>query len=444
MKRLLLPLILLALPLMVYAENSTPRAEWVMTKPSDKNKAAAEFLKTGIYPATYGEASLSFIHKKRVAKSTLNDKGGAQAESVKGDYWLFEMPAENIPAGTVVDFWTQLNTSPTEENHRFALEYLDGKKWLPAMPLDKDGGNYTTTTSDKHPRRLWCAVRLSKEIKKGNIAFRLRQVEDKPLTVTVHNPSPRGQLNQMVCYKNVEARDTLKYLFIGNSYTYYHTYPMIFKEIAWHEGHYADCDIFISGGYTMKAHLSNKYSRAVVAEGGYDYAFLQDQSIQPLLNGTPDDSGITENMGKMIEQVRKYSPQAKPVIEITWGRKHGNNALGKYEYLLEKYPQFFTDYETMQARLIEVLTAEAEQFGTELSPVGIAWRIVRRERPDIELYWKDAHHQSYSGSYLAAAVAYQVIYRTPFGENAANAKLDAKTAAYLRSVAERVVLQGER
>ena len=154
--------------------------------------------------------------------------------------------------------------------------------------------------------------------------------------------------------------------------------------------------------------------------------------------------GITENMGKMIEQVRKYSPQAKPVIEITWGRKHGNNALGKYEHLLEKYPQFFTDYQAMQSRLIEVLTAEAEQFGTELSPVGIAWRIVRRERPDIELYWKDAHHQSYNGSYLAAAVAYQVIYRTPFGENAANAKLDAETAAYLRSVAERVVLQGEK
>ena len=48
------------------------------------------------------------------------------------------------------------------------------------------------------------------EIKKGNIAFRLRQVEDRPLTVTVHNPSPRGQLNQIICYKNVEVRDTLK------------------------------------------------------------------------------------------------------------------------------------------------------------------------------------------------------------------------------------------
>ena len=84
MKRLILPLILLTLPMAVYAENLTPRAEWVMAKPSDKNKVGAEFLKTGIYPATYGEASLSFIHKRRVAKATLNDKGGAIKHRNKG------------------------------------------------------------------------------------------------------------------------------------------------------------------------------------------------------------------------------------------------------------------------------------------------------------------------------------------------------------------------
>lgn len=438
-------MLLLLLSHATYAEESAPRAEWVMAKAGSKNKAAAEFIQTGVYPATYGEASLSFIHKKRVTKATLNEKGAPCAQSVKGDYWLFEMPVKDIEAGRVVDFWTQINSEPEKEAHRFAVEYRDGKKWVPALPLNEDGSNYITTTSNKHPRRLWCAIKLSKGIKSGSIAVRVRQVEDKPLSVTVHNPSTRGQLNQMICYRDVEPRDTLNCLFIGNSYTYYYTYPMIFKEIAWHEGHYADCDIFISGGYTMKAHLANKYSRAVVAEGGYDYAFLQDQSILPTLNGTPDDAGCAENMQKMVDQVRRYSPNVKPVIEITWGRKHGNNAFGKkYEHLLTKYPHFYANYEAMQARIIENTTAEAEMVGAELSPVGIAWRIVRRERPDIELYWKDAHHQSYTGSYLAAAVAYQVIYRTPFGDNPANAKLDAKTAAYLRSVAERVVLKGEK
>lgn len=420
------------------------RAEWVLRKADAKNKVATEFLETGVYPATTGNGALSFVHKKQVTKGAINEKGAPYAESVKGDYWLFEMTATGIEAGCVVDFWTQINSEPVNESHRFAIEYRDGKRWLPVRTLDSDGSNYATTTSNKHPRRFWNAVKLSKTPKDGKIAFRVRQVEDKPLKVTVHNPSSRGQLNQIIRYDKVEVRDTVKYLFIGNSYTYYHTYPMIFKEIAWHEGHYADCNIFISGGYTMKAHLANKYSREAVAKGGYDYVFLQDQSILPTLIGTADDAGSVEQMQKMVDNVLKYSPKAKPIIEITWGRKHGNNAFGKYKPLLEKYPQFYTDYEAMQARLIEVVTAEAEAVGADLSPVGVAWRIVRRERPEIELYWRDAHHQSYAGSYLAAAVAYQVIYRTPFGKSAANAKLDPETATYLRSVAERVVLNNEK
>ncbi|MBQ9962315.1 MAG: SGNH/GDSL hydrolase family protein, partial [Alistipes sp.] len=77
-------------------------------------------------------------------------------------------------------------------------------------------------------------------------------------------------------------------------------------------------------------------------------------------------------------------------------------------------------------------------------PVGYAWQIVMHERPDINLYHKDNHHQSYAGSYLAAAVAYLTVYGEKFGSNPADCKLKAETAAYLRSVAERVVLNGEK
>ena len=76
--------------------------------------------------------------------------------------------------------------------------------------------------------------------------------------------------------------------------------------------------------------------------------------------------------------------------------------------------------------------------------MGVAWQIVRHEHPEIELYAKDAHHPSTAGSYLSAVVAYQMLFRTPFSTQAANVDLDAATAAYLRSVAERVVLQGEQ
>jgi hypothetical protein len=45
---------------------------------------------------------------------------------------------------------------------------------------------------------------------------------------------------------------------------------------------------------------------------------------------------------------------------------------------------------------------------------------------------------------LAAAVAYLTVYKQPFAQNPYNGLLKASTAAYLRSVAERVVLKGEK
>jgi hypothetical protein len=194
----------------------------------------------------------------------------------------------------------------------------------------------------------------------------------------------------------------------------------------------------------MAQHLANPHSVELVDMGGYDYVMLQDQSVQPVLNGTADDAASAENLQKMVERVKKHSPTSKVFIEITWGRRFGNNNLGNYEQYADKYPHLFADYDAMQGQLIKNITAEAEQCGISLHPLGYAWQIVMHERPDINLYHSDNHHQSYAGSYLSAAVAYLAIYGEPFSSGAANGKLDAQTAEYLRSVAQRVVLQGEK
>lgn len=442
---------ILSIASLTAADNGGKRAEWVFSK-SKNPKPATNFVESGLYRSHAGEAAtISFVRAKRSAdpaKKLSHTKGMPVAENTAaGDYWLLEMPVEHLDAGTVVDFWTMFFCNPCDEAHKFSLEYCDGGKWVPAYAQTKENGvkyNCLSTTSDKHPRRLWTSVRLSKAIDNGAVKFRIRQ-SDKAVLSTTLGGSNNGQSPKIICYDTAVPRDTLKMLFIGNSYTYYNEYPVIFKEIAWREGHYADCNIFISGGYTMKAHLANKVSRETVEKGGYDYVFLQDQSFNAVLIDTEDDKGVVENMTKMVERVREYSPNAKTVIEITWGRKFGNNNLGKkFEYLPAKYPTYFADYNAMQNRLTEMITKEAEITGSQLSPVGIAWQIIRRERPDIELYAKDSHHPSYAGSYLSAIVAYLTVYRTPFGDNPINGKLDAATAAYLREVAQRVVLGGEK
>ena len=211
------------------------------------------------------------------------------------------------------------------------------------------------------------------------------------------------------------------------------------------EGHYADCWMTEKGGWTMTKHMVYEPTVEAVEKGGYDYVFLQDQSYERVFSGTEDDYGSLKGMTDIAAWVRKYSPEAEPVIALTWGRKHGSNHLRKQDLpLIDKYPSFFASFEHMQARLNEVVEIEAKAIDAKIAQQGPAWQIVRRERPDIDLYVKDGSHPSYAGSYLAAAVSYLTIYPEPFSATTADGCLDAATAAYLRSVAERVVLKGER
>ena len=437
MKRVFITLVAALVAFPLFAQQLDNRAEWRFSK-SKNFQPAKEYLEQGVFPAVEGikESGISFRHNGKLTEIALNEKGYPTVQSKAGDYWLFEVPTK-VQEGTVVDLFIPF-TGNEEERNNFLLEYHDGKRWIGVSPT-------RTTTSLTHPERLWKAIRLNNLHPKCNkVAIRLRQLDKKPVQSTIACPSGSGQRPQIVIYDNSIPRDTVKMLFLGNSYTYYHTYPAIFKEIAWREGHYANCNIFVSGGYTMKRHMANQHSMEKVDMGGYDYVMLQDQSILPTLNGTPDDAGAAKDMAKMIKRVKKSSPKAKVSLEITWGRRYGHNNFGKYEKYAELYPHFYSDYDAMQNRLIEVTTAVAEQNNAMVTPVGYAWQIVMHERPDINLYHKDNHHQSYAGSYLSAAVAYLTIYKEKFGVNPADCKLDSQTAAYLRSVAERVVLGGEK
>ena len=438
MRRAFIALVALLVSLPLCAQQMDNRAEWRFSK-SRSFKLSETYLETGIFPTVAGikDAGISFRRKGKIAEVALNEKGYPTAASKCGDYWLFEVPSEKVQPGTVIDLFIPFIGNEGERNN-FMLEYSDGKRWHEVAQV-------RTTTSHKHPERLWQSVRLENLRPKYNkVSLRLRQLDKTQIQSAIACLSPRGQQPQIVIYDNAVPRDTLKMLFLGNSYTYYHTYPAIMKEIAWREGHYVDGSIFISGGYTMKAHMANKHSMEKVDKGGYDYVMLQDQSILPTLNGTADDAGSAMEMTKMIMRVRKSSPDAKVMLEITWGRRYGHNNFGKYEKYVNLYPHFYSDYDAMQNRLIEVVTAEAVHNDAQVTPVGYAWQIVMHERPDINLYHNDNHHQSYAGSYLAAAVAYLTVCGEKFGSNPADGKLDSSTAAYLRSVAERVVLGGEK
>ena len=94
----------------------------------------------------------------------------------------------------------------------------------------------------------------------------------------------------------------------------------------------------------------------------------------------------------------------------------------------------------MQGYVTEGTRHVASEAGVGYTLLGEAWKKVRTERPDIEMYHTDQHHPSYAGSYLKACVNYLTLSGKKFGDNPCDCLLDPQTASYLRSVAESIVL----
>lgn len=434
---------LLLLPATLLAEGKVKHTEWRFIPQQNKNASGADFIKEGRYAPTFGEkAWIRFESDNKLAKPNLTKRSEPICSNTQqGDCWIFEMQVEDFPKGSIVDVWCPFHSYPTGTGHRFAVEYRHGKRWIPLMSAEEDGTNFRTSKNSTC-KYFWQAFRTQKPIKKGLISVRIRQIEEEAGASYVAGGS---RYPQITTYQDIEMRDTTRILFVGNSYTYYNHGPYIFKEIAMSEGHYTDCRMTEKGGYTMAKHMKYQPTIEAVEAGGYDYVFLQDQSYERLFSGTEDDFGSLKGITDLAAYVRAHSPNVKPIISLTWGRKHGDNHLRKEDLpLVKKYPSFFYNFEAMQARLNKVVEIEAKSIGADISAQGPAWQIVRHERSDIELYTKDGSHPSYAGSYLAAAVSYLTLYKEPFGEHTTNGLLDAETAAYLRSVAERVVLKGER
>ena len=407
---------------------------WVFSK-----KHTAAFEKTWpqdhYIPATQngsGRITAKDAQGNDLASYELDGDRAVARPFMTGSYFLFEVPSDKLPAGSFVDF----NATITIEDGApmdWVLEVEDGGKWREGKTFrcygPARGSAYRHTS-------LYQTFRLEEGVE-DMIRFRVRALEGyvRPSKGAEKEGGAMfvsgSYLGALVNDFGTEApKDTLKVLCIGNSFTYYCGTPAMLKEIAWSEGHFIDISASLKGGWTMAKHLSLETTDDMIAEGGWDYMFLQDQSLVPAKVGR-DPKGMAQQIREMeavAVKVRTLSPECKAVVENTWA--YWKNDFGSFKSL--------DDFDKNGKKGAKIL---AKAVGNaEVSPIGQAFRIVRAERPDINLYHTDRHHQSVLGSYLKSCVNYLVLYGQPFGDSVSDCLLDPETAAYLRSVAERVVL----
>lgn len=190
--------------------------------------------------------------------------------------------------------------------------------------------------------------------------------------------------------------DSTHVLFIGNSYTYYHSMPQIFRAMAENQfpGHQFEVKFIGRGGVTLMQQWEDGLALEEIRSGKWDFVVLQEQSMlgdEIFENGksyvrNPDP--FFKYAGKFAHEIEKSG--AETVFYMTWSRK--------------EYPQ-------QQKYLSYAYMEIARKTGSKIAPVGLVWDKLRTEF-SFDLYEKDGSHPSVHGSYLAALMLFSAVFDT--------------------------------
>ena len=227
------------------------------------------------------------------------------------------------------------------------------------------------------------------------------------------------------------SSDTLRVLFIGNSYTYVNALPWLTQRLAMSAAAAQPMVVAMvaPGGATLEGHWNDGAARRMIDQGGWTHVVLQEQSLRPIR-----DREMLFTYARLFDEAIKQAG-ARTVFYLTWAR--------------ENRPE-------TQAALTEAFLALADELDALIAPVGMAWQRAFREQPDLALYFRDGSHPNPTGSYLAACVFYATLfgqspeglspvrYSTRFGtpeegEPEEIAPLSEAEAAFLQRIASEAV-----
>lgn len=233
--------------------------------------------------------------------------------------------------------------------------------------------------------------------------------------------------------------DSVRVLFIGNSYTYYHDLSNMVQKIASTIANdyrmKLSCTALTSGGYTFKKHLERNDEKNAIKKGCWDYVVLQEQSSAPAMPTSIVQRETYTYARQLDSLIHAYNPHAKVIFYMTWGHKDGcqDNHDG--------YPLIDT-YKGMQHRLITSYLEMAYMNNAWCAPVGMDWNRVREEHPYANLYWPDGSHPSVLGTYLAANVIFATLFQRHY-QTTFLSGIDSEMAEYIQQVAQNMVLNNK-
>jgi hypothetical protein len=228
------------------------------------------------------------------------------------------------------------------------------------------------------------------------------------------------------------AADTLRVLFIGNSYTEVNNLPQVVSRLASAGGDSLYYQVNTPGGYTLQQHSTDNTTLNYIAQGNWDFVVLQEQSQRPSFNDGQVETQVYPYARKLDSLIHHYTPCAKTVFYMTWGRKNGDASN------CAVWPPICT-YDGMDSLLQLRYTIMAEDNDALISPVAKLWHYLRDNNPSLELYQADESHPSPAGTYAAALSFYSLFFGKDPVTNSYNFTLSSANANIIKAAAQAVV-----
>lgn len=186
------------------------------------------------------------------------------------------------------------------------------------------------------------------------------------------------------------GQKTVSVLFVGNSYTYYHSMPYMFETLSESQldDRVVEAKFIGGGGATLKKHWQVGEALNEIQTGRWDFVVLQGQSMFGSADlAAPDSPNQFFKYARIfVHEIEANG--AEPVFFMTWSRK---------------------DRPDQQKYLTKAYTTIALELGARIAPVGVVWDKLR-ENKKVELYMKDGSHPSVSGSFAAALTLFGAIF----------------------------------
>ena len=225
------------------------------------------------------------------------------------------------------------------------------------------------------------------------------------------------------------SNDTLKILFIGNSFTFMNDMPDMFKGIAKAKNKAVYVERIAYGGKSWEFHSTNPDTYKAINRHKWDYVVLQELSNNPAQPESKVDRISLPYAKQLSDSIRANYECTQLILYMTWGYKNGNS----------QWKEIGT-YDQMQERIHQTYFRFSDVLNAQIAPVGEVWKQVRKNYPGLDLYDPDNFHPNRLGSYLVAATFFATIFgESPYGVSYTG-KTDVYSAEIVQLIASQVVL----